>query len=230
MGDWDAYSGDYLNGGTATAFSQTRTHNPVHEILGVNSDSTDPGLAGGAVKHDAKGNIIEESTRGPGPHLHASTPTTCWRPPACSAAGRDAGSYTYDAIGRRVTKTTSSGTTVFVSLTEPDGFGPGPGDPGVRRRFLRAEPAERLRQLRGRAAGASDLNRRPPLLPPRPAVQRRRAHGRLRRHRAGAVPLHALRPARRSWRPMASPSRTASSFHAGQTPGTRGCTTTRKAD
>ena len=39
--------------------------------------------------------------------------------------GADAGSYTYDALDRRVTKTTASGTTVFVSLSDPSGSGMG---------------------------------------------------------------------------------------------------------
>ena len=121
VGDWDGYSGTTPEG---EAFAQSRTHNPVHEILGVTSDSTQPGLAGGDVEHDAKGNIVSESSAGQ-VRTYTFDADNMLATASVLGGGTEAGSYTYDAIGRRVTKTTASGTTVFVSVTEPNGSGMG---------------------------------------------------------------------------------------------------------
>ena len=120
VGDWDQYSGT-ANG---SPFTQTRTHNPVHEILDVTSDSTAPGLAGGDVEHDAKGNIIEESSAG-SLRTYTFDADNMLATASVLGGGAEAGSYTYDALNRRVTKTTNSGTTVFVSLSDPSGSGMG---------------------------------------------------------------------------------------------------------
>ena len=121
VGDWDSYSGTIAAGGS---FQQTRTHNPVHEILDVTSDSTAPGLAGGEVTHGAKGNITSERSSG-SLRTYTFDADNMLATASVIGGGAEAGSYTYDAIGRRATKTTASGTTVFVSMTEPNGSGMG---------------------------------------------------------------------------------------------------------
>lgn len=120
VGDWDSYSGT----ADGNAFTQTRTHNPVHEIQNVASDTTAPGLAGGDVEHDAKGNIIEESSAGQ-VRTYTFDADNMLATASVTGGGANAGSYTYDALGRRVTKTTASATTVFVSLSDPNGSGMG---------------------------------------------------------------------------------------------------------
>ena len=143
VGDWDQYNGTTAAGG---AFAQTRTHNPVHEILGVTSDSTEPGVAGGEVKHDAKGNIVEEGRRGSDSQVQLRR-------------GQHAGD-------RQRARWGGGGGELYLRRDGPAGdqddlrrhhrlrerhrrLGDGAGDPGVRRRLLHAKPAVHLRQLRG---------------------------------------------------------------------------------
>ncbi|MEM9881554.1 MAG: RHS repeat-associated core domain-containing protein [Planctomycetota bacterium] len=121
MGDWSAYSGDALSGGGSgplTAFNETRQHNDAHEILEIDDGTITP------LAHDAKGNLT----------LDEEGNTYTWDFDNRLKEVRDSNgdllaSYTYDALGRRTTKTvpgTAGGpstTTAFVHLTDDSGMG-----------------------------------------------------------------------------------------------------------
>jgi RHS repeat-associated protein len=97
VGDWSSNT----FGGTA----QVRTHSDAHEIATV---------ASGTLTHDAKGNLTLDE---------ASQAYTWDQDNHLAAADTDNDStddvdYEYDALGRRVKKTTSSLTTIYISCTK----------------------------------------------------------------------------------------------------------------
>jgi len=97
VGDWESTLRDGV--------SEKRTHSPAHEILSVTRSST-PTLT---LNHDAKGNMI----------LTSAGQTLAWdvenRLASASAVpGWPGGSYQYDALGRRLSKTTGGLTTRFI--------------------------------------------------------------------------------------------------------------------
>ena len=123
VGDWAGYSGDVPQpNGAVESFEQIRSHNPVHELLDINSDVTVPGLAGGAVTHDPKGNITGESTAGQ-LRTYAFDADNMLTTASVVGGGAEVGGYAYDALGRRVSKTVGGTTTVFVSMTHGSGMG-----------------------------------------------------------------------------------------------------------
>lgn len=119
VGDWDATSGDSLVGGLLTSFSETRAHNDVHEITNITSGGVT------TLTHDAKGNLTVDEDGN----------TYLWdfdnRLKEVRNSGGDLlASHTYDALGRRTTKTTPGSlpgdpdvTTAFVCLTSGGGMG-----------------------------------------------------------------------------------------------------------
>ena len=92
VGDWSQFT---LNGTT-----QTRTHNAVHELTAIDATS---------LTYDTKGNL----------GLNANGQTYAWdfenRLQSAIGGGTQGGSYTYDALGRRVTKNIDGANTIFVS-------------------------------------------------------------------------------------------------------------------
>jgi len=97
VGDWQSTTRD----GT----TETRTHSAVHEITSL----TKTGTPTVALIHDAKGNLATTS----------ASQTLTWDfenrlTSAGTASGLAAGTYKYDALGRRVSKTTSGTTTRFI--------------------------------------------------------------------------------------------------------------------
>ncbi|MEM9881552.1 MAG: LamG-like jellyroll fold domain-containing protein [Planctomycetota bacterium] len=118
VGDWNTYNGDRLENGVLTAFNETRQHNDVHEILEIDDGTITP------LEHDAKGNLtLDDEGR-----------TYTWDFENRLKEVRDSNgdllvSCTYDALGRRVTKTAPgtaggpSSTTAFVHLTDDSGMG-----------------------------------------------------------------------------------------------------------
>ncbi|MEL7088664.1 MAG: hypothetical protein AAGL98_09535, partial [Planctomycetota bacterium] len=120
VGDWNETDGDRLVNGIMTSFSETRDHNAVHEITEI-----DPGGGAVALEHDAKGNLT----------LDEDGNTYEWdfdnRLMDVRNSNDDLlGSYTYDAFGRRTTKTVPGNfpgdpavTTAFVCLTDNSGMG-----------------------------------------------------------------------------------------------------------
>ena len=93
VGDWQTYDGDELvqvGSGGLTAFGQTRTHNPVHEIQTIDNGATVFNLL-----HDPKGNLTRDA---PG-----SGQTYAWDfdnklTEARDSSGNLLGTYTYDAL------------------------------------------------------------------------------------------------------------------------------------
>ncbi len=95
VGDWSSTA---VNGTT-----QTRTHTMTHELTAIN---------GTPLAYDVKGNLTTRN----------DSRTFAWdfdnRLKTTTLSGV-AATYTYDALGRRVTKTAGGATTVFVSCTRP---------------------------------------------------------------------------------------------------------------
>ncbi|MEM9913874.1 MAG: RHS repeat-associated core domain-containing protein [Planctomycetota bacterium] len=120
VGDWDAYSGEEIVGGLLTQFSETRAHNDVHEINSITSGGTTTTL-----QHDAKGNLTTDEDGN----------TYLWDfdnrlKEVRNSSGDLLASHTYDALGRRVTKTKPGSlpgdpdvTTAYVCLTDDSGMG-----------------------------------------------------------------------------------------------------------
>ena len=102
VGDWNSL----ITNGVAEA----RAHGPAHEVTAV---------GGQAVTYDAKGNITDDD-QGRGyvwdadNHLESVTVSS-----GAAVGVPGTHSYEYDALGRRVSKTSGGITTVFVSLTVP---------------------------------------------------------------------------------------------------------------
>ncbi len=97
VGDWNSV--------TTNGTAQTRTHGPTHELLTG---------AGSNVSTDLKGNItlIPSSLR-----PNASSVTSTWdfdNRLASATTGSTTVSHQYDALGRRVARTSGSSTTVYV--------------------------------------------------------------------------------------------------------------------
>jgi len=97
VGDWQSTTSD--------AIAETRTHSPVHEITSL----TKTGNPTVALTYDAKGNLV----------LTSAGQTLAWDvenqlASGGSAPGLAGGSYQYDALGRRLSKTTGGITTRFV--------------------------------------------------------------------------------------------------------------------
>lgn len=114
VGDWDGYQGARLENGQLQQFQEGRAHNAVHEIESI--DRNGPLIP---IAHDAKGNLT----------LDEDGKTYTWDfdnrlQEVRNSNGDLLGSYTYDAIGRRVTKTVPgnlpgdpTATTAFVNMT-----------------------------------------------------------------------------------------------------------------
>ena len=106
-GDWDGF--------TENATTETRAHNAVHELTGID---------GAGLTYDPKGNLTAD-------HLGRSFVwdadnmlTSCTVAAGASVGMPGTHGYAYDAIGRRVSKTVDGGdgtfaTTVFAQLTLP---------------------------------------------------------------------------------------------------------------
>ncbi len=97
VGDWNSV--------TTNGTAQTRTHGPTHELLTG---------AGSSVSNDVKGNItlIPSSLR-----PNASSLTSVWdfdNRLSSATTGSTTVSHQYDALGRRVARTSGSSTTVYV--------------------------------------------------------------------------------------------------------------------
>ncbi|MEM9881557.1 MAG: RHS repeat-associated core domain-containing protein [Planctomycetota bacterium] len=118
VGDWNTYGGDRLENGVLTAFNETRQHNDVHEILEIDDGTIKP------LEHDANGNLT----------LDEEGNTYVWDfdnrlKEVQDSNGDLVASFTYDALGRRVTKTAPapgsgpSVLTAFVHLTDDSGMG-----------------------------------------------------------------------------------------------------------
>ena len=120
VGDWQQFQGGEFDPGTGTVvpFNETRTHNPVHEIQTLD-DGTPP--APHTLTHDPKGNLTQDASGG----------TYTWDfdnqlVEARDASGGVLGTYEYDALNRRVTKTTPADlpgdpavTTAYALMTDP---------------------------------------------------------------------------------------------------------------
>ncbi len=123
VGDWSTYDGDELapgSSGTLNAFSETRTHNAVHEIQTIDDGTVTTLL------HDPKGNLTRDE----------EGQVYIWDfdnrlTEARDSVGNLLGTYAYDALGRRVSKTVytpgsgsmTSVTINFVHLTDDSGMG-----------------------------------------------------------------------------------------------------------
>jgi len=113
VGDWNSF--------TENTVTQNRTHGNAHELTTVGSNS---------LAYDAKGNLTANSNY----HTylwdldnHMATATI----PTGSANGIEGThAYTYDALGRRVSKTvnntpaSTTTTTLFIQKTEPIAYSP----------------------------------------------------------------------------------------------------------
>ena len=101
VGDWDSYSGSTLDPGSnqLDPFAQTRTHNPVHEIETITSGAGGGGAASAALSHDPKGNLTTDEDGQTYTYDFDNQLTG-----VKDSNGNTLGTYTYDALGRRVTK------------------------------------------------------------------------------------------------------------------------------
>jgi RHS repeat-associated protein len=91
VGDWNTFN--------ANGILQTRTHDFVHELTAINA---------APLTYDLKGNLTQNS--------NAQTYTWDYENRMKSAVvGADTATYTYDSLGRRVSKTFQGATTVFVN-------------------------------------------------------------------------------------------------------------------
>jgi RHS repeat-associated protein len=93
VGDWNSF--------TKNAVTETRTHDAAHELLTRNATS---------LTYDQKGNLTQHSNGQQYTWDYENRMQT-----AVNALAVQVGVYTYDALGRRVSKVTTAGTTVFVS-------------------------------------------------------------------------------------------------------------------
>ena len=107
VGDWDQF--------TENASTQTRTHNAVHELTGIDSQP---------LTYDVKGNLIADhlgrTFNWDVDNMLASVTVS----PSATVGMEGTHGYAYDAIGRRVSKTVDNNdstftTTVFSQLTLP---------------------------------------------------------------------------------------------------------------
>ena len=107
VGDWDSY--------TENAAVQTRTHNAVHELIGIDSQS---------LTYDVKGNLTADhlgrTFAWDADNMLASVTVS----PTATVGQEGTHGYAYDAIGRRVSKTVDNNdstftTTVYTQLTLP---------------------------------------------------------------------------------------------------------------
>ncbi len=92
MGDW--------NSTTINGSAQSRTHGAAHELTGV---------SGNAVSYDTKGNLSQDD------NLRALVWDFDNRLKSTTLGG-DSASYTYDALGRRVSKNVNGTITVYVCM------------------------------------------------------------------------------------------------------------------
>jgi len=105
VGDWNSF--------TENAVVQNRTHGNAHEILT---------MAASSLIHDAKGNITTNSLGHAYQWDTDNHMISANIPTGSSTDTEGTHSYTYDALGRRVSKTVGSTTTVFVCSTNPIPF------------------------------------------------------------------------------------------------------------
>jgi RHS repeat-associated protein len=98
VGDWNQFN----NNGNV----ENRTHNAVHEITAV--DAT-------PLIHDVKGNLTQNKNGQTYAWDIENRLTTATVPAGCPEGVTGTHTYTYDALGRRVSKTVGGNTTVFVS-------------------------------------------------------------------------------------------------------------------
>jgi RHS repeat-associated protein len=93
VGDWNSF--------TKNAVTETRTHDAAHELLTRNATS---------LTYDQKGNLTQHSNGQQYTWDYENRMQT-----AVNALAVQVGVYTYDALGRRASKVTTAGITVFVS-------------------------------------------------------------------------------------------------------------------
>jgi RHS repeat-associated protein len=98
VGDWNQFN----NNGNV----ENRTHNAVHEITTV--DAT-------PLVHDVKGNLTQNKNGQVYAWDIENRLTTATVPAGCADGVTGTHTYTYDALGRRVSKNVGGNTTVFVS-------------------------------------------------------------------------------------------------------------------
>jgi RHS repeat-associated protein len=98
VGDWNQFN----NNGNI----ESRTHNAVHEITTV--DAT-------PLVHDLKGNLTTNKNGQVYAWDIENRLTTATVPAGCADGVTGTHSYTYDALGRRVSKTVGGNTTVFIN-------------------------------------------------------------------------------------------------------------------
>jgi RHS repeat-associated protein len=98
VGDWNQFN----NNGNV----ENRTHNAVHEITTVDANP---------LAHDLKGNLTQNKNGQTYAWDIENRLTTATVPAGCPEGVTGTHTYTYDALGRRVSKTVGGNTTVFVS-------------------------------------------------------------------------------------------------------------------
>ena len=113
---WDLSAAGDWNSFTENGTTQDRDHSPVHALTRIDGVSS--------LAYDAKGNLITNS----------NGQTYVWdfdNRMSSAAVSGNTHNYTYDALGRRVSKTVQSGTasvtTVYVCLAMPISFDPQAG-------------------------------------------------------------------------------------------------------
>jgi RHS repeat-associated protein len=98
----------------STPETEARTFSPVHEIVTIDPDD-DPMTANELTQtHDAKGNLSNDGQGRAFVHDFDNQLSQVTVSPGASRGTPGTHSYAYDALGRRVSKTTNSVTTVYV--------------------------------------------------------------------------------------------------------------------
>ncbi len=103
-GDWSQF--------VENTTTENRTHGPAHELTAIGST---------ALSYDPKGNLTVDNTKN-----HKYTWDFDNRMSAADTDGDNVDDVTlkYDALGRRVAKTSGSATVVYVSMTQPIQYSP----------------------------------------------------------------------------------------------------------
>ncbi|MEM6259383.1 MAG: LamG-like jellyroll fold domain-containing protein [Planctomycetota bacterium] len=96
-----------------TPITESRTHNPVHELLTLDPDDTGP-ITPIAKTHDSKGNLSNDGSGRAFAHDIDNMLSQVTVSPGAARGTVGTHSYTYDALNRRVSKTVNGTTTVFV--------------------------------------------------------------------------------------------------------------------